>query len=77
MFLYSIKKYIGSYIYVLGGVDAIVFTAGIGENNPMFIEEITKHVKGLLAKEPQVMVIPTEEELEIASLTQRVLAGVA
>ena len=30
---YQIKKYIGSYAAVLNGVDAIVFTAGIGENN--------------------------------------------
>lgn len=32
MFFYSCKKYIGSYSAVLGGLDAIVFTAGIGEN---------------------------------------------
>lgn len=32
MFCYRVKKYIGSYAAVLGGVDAIVFTAGIGEN---------------------------------------------
>ncbi|HAV92298.1 TPA: acetate kinase, partial [candidate division WOR-3 bacterium] len=34
MFSYIIKKYIGSYSAVLGGADAIVFTAGIGENVP-------------------------------------------
>ena len=33
--MYQIKKYIGSYAAALGGVDAIVFTAGIGENNGM------------------------------------------
>jgi len=75
MFLYTIKRYIGSYIYILGGVDVIAFTAGIGENNPMFIDEIVKNLKGLLTKEPQIMVIPTEEELEIATLTKAVLAG--
>lgn len=32
--VYRIKKYIGSYIFAMGGVDAIVFTAGIGENSP-------------------------------------------
>ena len=32
MFAYRIKKYIGSYLAVLGGVDAIIFTGGIGEN---------------------------------------------
>ncbi len=33
MVAYSVKKYIGSYAAVLGGVDAIVFTGGIGENS--------------------------------------------
>ena len=33
MFRYQIAKYIGSYVVALGGCDAIVFTAGIGENN--------------------------------------------
>ncbi len=35
---YQIKKYIGSYAAAMGGVDAIVFTAGIGENNAPFRE---------------------------------------
>lgn len=33
MFIYQVKKYIGSYAAALGRVDALVFTAGIGENN--------------------------------------------
>jgi acetate kinase len=33
MYAYRIKKYIGSYIAVLNGLDAIVFTAGVGEND--------------------------------------------
>ena len=33
MFTYSVKKLIGSYAAAMGGVDAIVFTAGIGEND--------------------------------------------
>ncbi len=37
---YEIVKYIGGYISVLGGVDAIIFTAGIGENQPVLREEI-------------------------------------
>ena len=31
--IYDIKKYIGAYAASLNGVDAIIFTAGIGENN--------------------------------------------
>ena len=33
-FAYSIKQYIGAYVAVMNGVDALVFTAGVGENNP-------------------------------------------
>jgi acetate kinase len=35
MYAYRIRKYIGSYIAVLGGLDAIVFTAGVGENDAL------------------------------------------
>ena len=34
MFAYQVVKYVGAYSAVLGGMDALVFTAGIGENNP-------------------------------------------
>ena len=34
VFTYSVRKYIGGYAAVLGGVDALVFTAGVGENSP-------------------------------------------
>ena len=33
VFVYSVKKYIGAYAAAMGGIDALVFTAGIGENN--------------------------------------------
>ncbi|WP_147821854.1 acetate/propionate family kinase [Salidesulfovibrio onnuriiensis] len=38
MFAYRVKKYIGAYLAVLGGADAVVFTAGIGENDD-FVRE--------------------------------------
>ena len=34
-YCYRLKKYIGSYAAVLGGLDALVFTAGVGENSPV------------------------------------------
>jgi acetate kinase len=34
MYEYRIRKYVGSYVAAMNGVDAIVFTAGIGENTP-------------------------------------------
>lgn len=67
IFAYRIKKYIGSYIAVLGGLDAIVFTAGIGENEKRVRQKILKGLFGFLdAKKTSVLVIPTNEELMIA-----------
>lgn len=84
---YVIKKYIGAYLAVLGRVDAVVFTAGIGENAPRVRERACRGLEelGLVLdekknKEPlkeeraihqqnsraQILVIPTDEELEIA-----------
>lgn len=45
MFVYRAKKYIGSYIAVLGGVDVIVFTGGIGENVEVVREAICKDME--------------------------------
>ena len=44
---YRIKKYIGSYIAALNGLDAIVFTAGIGENSSTMRKLICKDLEGL------------------------------
>ncbi|SEB65854.1 acetate kinase [Tenacibaculum sp. MAR_2009_124] len=84
---YRIKKYIGSYLAAMNGLDAIVFTAGIGENSQKMRELICKDMDGLgisldekindqrvseftdmSAKDSKVkvLVIPTNEELEIA-----------
>lgn len=40
MLCYRVKKYIGEYVAVLNGVDAIAFTAGTGENRPEIRQEI-------------------------------------
>ena len=42
VFAYSVKKYIGAYAAAMGGVDAIVFTAGVGENNPALRSQIVE-----------------------------------
>ena len=41
MFIYNVKKFIGAYAVAMGGVDAIVFTAGIGENNGAYRKAMT------------------------------------
>ena len=47
MFSYGIKKYIGSYAAAMGGVDAIVFTAGVGENDAQTRWDITQGLEFL------------------------------
>lgn len=47
MFYYRIKKYIGSYAAAMGGVDVIVFTAGIGENSKELREAVMKDMQFL------------------------------
>jgi acetate kinase len=47
IFCYRIKKYIGAYIAAMGGLDALVFTGGIGENSKEVREEVCKEMKFL------------------------------
>ena len=47
VFCYRVKKYISSYIGVLNGVDAIIFTGGIGENSPQIRSQILSEMDGL------------------------------
>jgi len=87
---YRIKKFIGSYISVLNGVDAVIFTAGIGENSSTIREMVcadldffgisldedknafrSGEIREIQSKNAtvKVLVIPTNEELEIAKQT--------
>lgn len=45
MLIYSVKKYIGSYAAAMGGLDVLVFTAGIGENGISFREAVCKDME--------------------------------
>ncbi len=42
MFAYGVKKYIGAYAAAMGGVDAVVFTAGVGENTKITRADVTE-----------------------------------
>jgi len=87
MYAYRIKKYIGSYAAILNGLDAIVFTAGVGENDAnirmrvcadmsflgIVPDEGKNNVRSGVLREinaanspVKVLVVPTNEELEIA-----------
>ncbi len=69
IFIHRIKKYIGAYLFILGGVDAVCFTGGIGENNPKLVESFRQAIRKLLGPTAKVLVIPTDEELMISHLT--------
>ena len=47
VFAYRVKKYIGAYTAAMGGVDAIVFTAGLGENSSSMREKICEGLEYL------------------------------
>lgn len=47
MFVYRVRKYIGAYIAAMNGIDAIVFTGGIGENNQPIREAVCLGLSGL------------------------------
>ncbi|MBU1090599.1 MAG: acetate kinase [Candidatus Omnitrophica bacterium] len=66
MFTYRIKKYIGSYVHVMQGLDALVFTAGIGENQRIIRDRICDGLFSHFKNKPKILVIPTNEELLIA-----------
>ena len=50
IFCYRVKKYIGAYAAAMGGLDAIVFTGGIGENNPNVRERMCEGLEFLGVK---------------------------
>ncbi|MGW4549560.1 acetate kinase [Streptomyces violaceorubidus] len=90
IYIHRIKKYIGAYYAVLGRVDAVAFTAGVGENSAPVREAAVAGLEGLgLAVDGElnavrrdearlvsperarvaVAVVPTDEEMEIATQT--------
>ena len=97
---YQIIKYIGSYSAAMNGLDAVVFTAGMGENNPELRERVctqlsyfgieidcelnakTHHQSNIVKlstenSKVKVYLIPTNEELVIASDTENIVKNLA
>ena len=93
MFSYGIKKYIGAYCAAMGGADAVVFTAGVGENDGAMRAAIVDGLEFLGIKidaeknklrgeaidisaegaSVRTLVIPTDEEMMIATETERLV----
>jgi acetate kinase len=72
MFVYRIRKYIGSYMGVLGKVDAVVFTGGIGGGRPETREAIFSGMP--ILKGVKKLVIQTNEELAMAEKAVGILS---
>ena len=95
MFNYGVKKYIGAYAAAMGGVDAIIFTAGVGENSASQRLAIASDLEFMGVKmdaeansvrgketvisaadsKVKVLLIPTNEELMIATDTAAIVKG--
>lgn len=73
IFVYRARKYIGAYLAVLGRLDALIFTAGIGENQPSIRNSICRGLLDGLKKKPKILVIPTNEELLIAQQAYKLI----
>lgn len=72
---YRLKKYIGAYAAAMGGVDAIVFTAGVGENSYLHRRKICEGLEFLGIKmdyEKNKLAVSEEKETEISSLNSSV-----
>ncbi|MDD4939204.1 MAG: acetate kinase [Candidatus Omnitrophica bacterium] len=73
IFVYRIKKYIGAYTAVMSGCDCLVFTGGIGENQRKVRSRICGGLFSHLTKKPEILVIPTNEELMIARKSYQII----
>ncbi|MBN1912885.1 MAG: acetate kinase, partial [Candidatus Omnitrophica bacterium] len=73
IFIYRVKKYIGAYTLAMGGMDALVFTGGIGENQSGIRKNICRGLFSCLKVKPSVFVIATDEELMIARKAYQLL----
>ena len=95
VYVHRLRHYIGAYLAILGGADAVVFTAGVGENSAPVraaaldgLSALGLHLDAAANALPErgarrisppgapidVLVIPTDEELQIARETADVLA---
>jgi acetate kinase len=73
VFTYRIKKYIGAFAFALGGIDAVIFTAGIGENSPAIRERVCKGLEGLgIVMDPEKNIAENLAEKEIQHDNSRV-----
>jgi acetate kinase len=75
VFSYQVKKFIGAYACAMGGIDAIVFTAGIGENNPKIRKMVCEGLEfmGATINEEKNLVRGAEMDISTEDSKVRVL----
>lgn len=73
-FITSVRKVIGACVALLGGIDLLVFTGGIGEHSEPVRTAVT-HGLGFLGLTPdKIQIVPAQEEQQIARHSRRLLA---
>jgi acetate kinase len=73
VFAVSVRKTIGAYIALLGGVDLLVFTGGIGEHSSSIRSAATHGLDSLGLTPDKIQIIPAEEEQQIARLCRVIM----
>jgi len=73
VFVASIRQYLGSYLTVLGGADAIVFSGGIGENGPQIRANVCKNMEwaGIVLDEAKNNSVPRGGEVCISAASSK------
>jgi acetate kinase len=66
IFAVSVRKVIGAYIALLGGVDLLVFTGGVGEHSDRIRSAAANGLESLGLTPEKIQVVPTQEEQQIA-----------
>ena len=73
VFATSVRKVIGAYVALLGGVDLLVFTGGIGEHSDHIRSMAADGLEFLGLSADKIQIVPTEEELQIARHCRRMM----
>jgi acetate kinase len=73
VFVISVRKAIGAYVALLGGVDILVFTGGIGEHSDYVRSAVTNDLEFLGLTADKIKGVPTEEEQQIARHCRRMI----
>ena len=73
IFVTAIRKTIGGYVALLGGVELLVFTGGIGEHSDSVRSAVTRGLECVGITAEKIKVVPAEEDKQIARHCRRLL----